>query len=338
MILVTGGTGFVGAHLVRALVARGEKVRCLIRASSRLDNLEGLPVELVQGDLQHPDSLQEALRGCRRLFHCAADYRLFAPDPREIYANNVQGTENLLRAAAQAGVERVVYTSSVGALGLRPDGQPADETTPVTEDQMIGHYKRSKFQAERVAEDWAARGLPVVIVNPSTPIGELDIKPTPTGQVIVDFLNRKVPAYVDTGLNFIDVRDVAEGHLLAAERGRVGEKYILGHRNMTLKELFELLSEITGIPAPRVKLPHWIPLAFAAADTALARLTRRVPRVSLEGVRMARHRMFFDAGKAVRELGLPQTPIEEALTRAVEWFRTHGDIRHDRTAQVAGRT
>ncbi len=192
---------------------------------------------------------------------------------------------------------------------------------------LIGHYKKSKHQAERVAEEWAARGLPVVIVNPSTPVGELDIKPTPTGQMIVDFLNRRMPAYVDTGLNIVDVRDVAEGHVLAAEKGRVGEKYILGNRDMTLKEIFDTLSTVTGIPSPAIRLPHWIPLAAAAADTLAARLTGRLPRVPLEGVRMSRHRMFFDAGKAIRELGLPQTPVEEALARAVAWFRENGYVR-----------
>lgn len=321
--LLTGGTGFVGAHLARALVRRGDRVRCLVRTGSRLDNLEGLDVELVLGDLQDPASLRRATAGCRQVFHCAADYRLWAPDPAEIYETNVQGTCNVLEAAAEAGA-RTVYTSSVGALGLHPDGSPADETTPVSLDDMIGHYKRSKFLAEREAERAAAGGQDVVIVNPSTPIGDLDIKPTPTGQILVDFLNRKVPAYVDTGLNLVDVRDVAEGHLRAAETGRHGEKYILGNRNLTLKEIFDMLAEITGLPSPRIRLPHAIPLAFAQVSELWASLRGKPPRVSPESVRMSMKRMFFDAGKAVRELGMPQSPVEDALERAVRWFRDHG--------------
>lgn len=324
--LLTGGTGFVGAHLARALVERGDHVRCLVRTGSRLDNLEGLEVERVLGDLCDPEALRRAAEGCDEVFHCAADYRLWAPDPAEIYETNVQGTRNVLEAAATVGA-RVIYTSSVGALGLHSDGTPADETTPVTVDDMIGHYKRSKFLAEREAEQAAAAGQPVVIVNPSTPVGELDIKPTPTGQVIVDFLNRNVPAYVDTGLNLIDVHDVARGHLLAAEKGRQGERYILGHRNLTLKQILDLLSGITGLSSPRIRLPHAVPLAFAHLSEAWARLRRRPPRISAEGVRMSKKRMFFDASKAVRELGLPQSPVEDALERAVAWFTDHGYVR-----------
>ena len=327
MDLVTGGTGFVGAHVVRALLRRGRSVRCLVRNSSRRTNLEGLDVEVAIGDVTDPESLSRAMAGVETVYHCAADYRLYARDPRALYACNVAGTDNLMRAAADAGARRVVHTSSVGALGLSANGSPADETTPVRAKSMIGHYKRSKYDAERVAEGWAARGFPVVIVNPSTPVGEYDVKPTPTGQMIVDFLNRRMPAYVETGLNLVDARDVAEGHVFAAERGRTGEKYILGHRNMTLKEILDALSRLTGLPSPGLRLPHWIPLAAAAADTFAARLTGRVPRVPLEGVRMSRHKMFFDAGKAVRELGLPQTPVEEALGRAVAWFREKGYVR-----------
>lgn len=327
MDLVTGGTGFVGAHVVRALLSRGRGVRCLARTSSRRENLEGLEVEIATGDVTDPASLSRAMANIDTVYHCAADYRLYAKDPRELYACNVAGTENVMRAAAEAGARRVVHTSSVGALGLAPNGSAAGETTPVTAASMIGHYKKSKYDAERVAETWAGKGLPVVIVNPSTPVGERDIKPTPTGQMIVDFLNRRMPAYVDTGLNLVDVRDVAEGHLLAAEKGRIGEKYILGNRNMTLKEILDALSRITGLPAPKLRLPHWIPMAAAAADTFLARLSGRPPRVPLEGVRMSRYRMFFDSGKAVRELGLPQTPVEDALARAVAWFREKGYVR-----------
>ena len=319
--LVTGGTGFLGAHVVRALLARGRDVRCLVRAVTPRDNLDGLPVEIVAGDLNDPASLARACAGADIVYHVAADYRLYARDPQEIYRTNVDGTRALLRAAGDAGVTRFVHTSSVGALGLTKDGTPANETTPVTLDAVVGHYKRSKFLAEREAEAAAAAGLPVVIVNPSTPIGEYDIKPTPTGQIVLDFLARRMPAYVRTGLNLVDARDVAEGHLLAAERGRVGEKYILGHRNMTLKEMLDTLATITGLPAPRVRVPHALPLVVGAIDTALSRFTGRVPRVPLEAVRMSRKTMFFDASKAVRELGLPQTDVTIALGRAVEWFR-----------------
>jgi dihydroflavonol-4-reductase len=322
--LVTGATGFVGSHLARELVEHGATVRCLARASSALDNVDGLDVEVVRGDLTRYDQVLAAVRGCDRVFHCAADYRLWVREPRAMFAANVDGTEHVLRAAASCGVERVVYTSTVGALGLEPDGRPADETTPVTAAAMIGPYKRSKYEAERVAEAWAARGLGVVIVNPSTPVGERDVKPTATGQLIVDFLRRRMPAYVDTGLNLIDVRDVARGHLLAAERGRPGAKYILGSTNLTLKEILDRLAALTGIPAPRVRLPHWLPFTFSALDTALRRPFGRAPRVPLDAVRMARKRMFFDAGRAVRELGLPQHPIDDALARAVCWFRDHG--------------
>ena len=327
MNLVTGGTGFVGAHVVRALLARGAAVRCLVRPGSNRSNLEGLAVDLVEGDLRDRCSLDRALRGVETLYHVAADYRLWTKDPGELYRANAGGTENVLAAAAGAGVGRVVYTSSVGALGLTKDGSPADETTPVARDEVVGHYKKSKYDAERVAEAWAARGLPVVIVNPSTPVGELDVKPTPTGQLVVDFLNRRLPAYVDTGLNLVDVRDVAAGHLLAAEKGRPGEKYILGHRNLTLKEILEALSRLTGLPAPAVRLPHAVPLAVAAVDTFVSGLLGRPPRISLESVRMSRHRMFFDAAKAVRELGLPQSPVDAALGRAVAWFRENGYVR-----------
>ncbi len=326
MDLVTGGTGFVGSHVVRALLARGRAVRCLVRAGSRRENLEGLPIEIVVGDLTDAASLIPALSGVRTLYHVAADYRLWARNPNELYRANAGGTDNVLAAASAAGVDRVVHTSSVAALGLTRDGSPADETTPVERSRIIGHYKKSKYDAERVALSWAARGLPVVIVNPSTPVGEGDIKPTPTGQLIVDFLNRRMPAYVDTGLNLVDVRDVAAGHLAAAEKGRVGERYILGNRDMTLREILETLARLTGLPAPRVRLPHWIPLTAAAVATGAARVTGRPPRVSLESVRMSTHRMFFDAGKAIRDLGLPQTPVDEALSRAVAWFRAKGYV------------
>jgi len=325
--LLTGASGFIGGHVLQALLAAGAEVRCLVRDSSPRRNLDGKPVEIAVGDLRDAESLQQATAGCDAVFHCAADYRFYAADSRELYDSNVEGTRNVMRAAASAGVGKVVYTSSVGALGLHVDGSPASETTPVSLADMVGHYKRSKYLAERVAEQWAAKGLPVVIVNPSAPVGDGDLKPTATGKMILDFLKRKVPAYVDTGLNLVDVRDVALGHLLAAEKGKVGEKYILGNRDMTLQEIFQTLSEITGLPAPRVRLPHWVPLTFAALETGFSRLVKREPSVPLEAVKLARYRMFFDASKSVRELGLPQTPVEEPLRRAVEWFRNNGYVK-----------
>jgi len=324
MDLVTGGTGFIGAHVVRALLARGRDVRCLVRPGSRRSNLEGLRVETVEGDVTDMASVEAAVRGCERVFHAAADYRLDARDPAALHAANVSGTGNVLRAAADACAHRIVHTSSVGALGLSGDGSPADEATPVDPATLVGAYKKSKFEAERVARGLAAAGAPVVIVNPSTPVGELDAKPTPTGQVIVDFCNRRMPAYVETGLNVVDVKDVAEGHVLAAERGAVGRSYILGNRNMTLKEILDALARITGLPSPGVRLPHWVPVAAARADRVFARLSGRAPRISLEGAKMSRYRMYFDPSRAVRELGLPQSPVEPALARAVEWFRANG--------------
>ncbi|HYM62305.1 MAG TPA: hopanoid-associated sugar epimerase [Thermoanaerobaculia bacterium] len=323
--LVTGGTGFIGAHVVRALLAKGARVRCLVRPAGVRRNLDGLAVDLVEGDLRDGASLFRAMSGIRTVYHCAADYRLWARDPRELYASNVEGTRNVLAAAAKAGVRRIVYTSSVAAIGIAHDGA-ADEETPMHPGDLIGAYKKSKYEAELVARQAADDGLPVVIVNPSTPLGELDVKPTPTGQIIVDFLNGKMPAYVETGLNLVDVRDVAAGHLLAAEKGRIGERYILGNRNATLKELFDVLARISGLRSPRVKLPHWIPMAFAAVDTTWSKVTGRAPRVPFDSARMARHRMYFESAKAVRELGLPQTPIEQALERAVQWFRDNGYV------------
>jgi len=283
-------------------------------------------MDIAIGDLRDADSLQRAVADCEAVFHCAADYRFYAADPRELYDSNVEGTRNVMRAAASAGVNKVVYTSSVGALGLHLDGSPANESTPVALEDMVGHYKRSKYLAERVADQWVAKGLPVVIVNPSAPVGDGDLKPTATGKMILDFLKRKVPAYVDTGLNLVDVRDVALGHVLAAEKGQVGQKYILGNQDMTLTEIFQALSEITGLSAPRVQLPHWIPLIFAALETSVSRWVGREPSVPLEAVKLSRYRMFFDASKAVRDLGFPQTPVEKPLRRAVEWFRENGYV------------
>jgi len=325
--LVTGASGFVGVHLTRLLRERGHEVRCLVRPSSRRAHLDQLGVAFHVGDLSNRRVLRHAIDGCDVVFHCAADYRFQASAPDELYRNNVVGSENLFTAAADVGVGRVVYTSSVATLGLSHDGTAASETAPSTLSSMIGAYKRSKFLAERVADSFVAmRKLPIVIVNPSTPVGEDDARPTPTGQFLVDFLSRRIPAYVDTGLNVIDVRDVAEGHLLAAERGVVGERYILGHRNVTLAELLDMLAQISGVRWARVHLPHIVPLLAAALEAPLARLRRRPPRVSLEAVRLARKKMFFDPAKAVRDLGLPQSPIETALARAVAWFRAQGYV------------
>jgi len=323
-VLVTGATGFVGANVTRRLVAEGRRVRVLARPTSSLRALEGCPTQLVRGDILEPDSLRLAVEGCGLVFHVAADYRLWARDPAEIYRNNVEGTRNVLEACARSGVARVVYTSSVGTLGIPKDGGPGTETTPVTFDDMIGPYKRSKFLAERVADEYAARGLPVVIVNPTNPIGPWEVKPTPTGQMIVDYLLGRMFATLDTGLNLIHVADVARGHLVAARLGRVGEKYILGCENHSLAEIFGLLERITGIRAPRLRVPHALITLVAVANEARARATGRPPRVPLAGVRMARKRMYFSADKAVRELTLPQTPVEQALRDAVDWFVTHG--------------
>ena len=323
--LVTGGTGFVGSHLVRVLLERGEEVRCLVRSTSRRDNLEDLSVEFVTGDLRDLDSLKRASKGCRVVYHCAADYRLWCKDPNEMYQSNVDGSNNVMQAAFDEGVERVVYTSTVGCLGLNEDGTPANEDTPVNIEDMIGHYKRSKFFAEEKVREWARRGLPVVIVNPSTPVGELDIKPTPTGKIIVDFLLGKMFGYIDTGMNLIDVRDCAEGHVLAAEKGRAGERYILGGHNLTLKELFDALASVTEIASPKLKVPHWVAESYARLENIWSiNIAHREPDVPIESVKLARHRMWFDESKAVRELGLPRGPIERALERAVNWFREHG--------------
>jgi dihydroflavonol-4-reductase len=325
---VTGATGFVGSHLVRVLQDRGFEVVCLARPSSRLDNLSNLPVEIRKGDIRDPSSLLSAMKGCHVAYHCAADYRLWCPDPGQMEAINIEGTRNIMETAYSLGVERVVYTSTVGCLGLNRDGPPADESTPVSLRQMIGHYKRTKFLAEREAERWIQKGLPVVIVNPSTPVGDYDVKPTPTGKIIVDFLRGKMFGYVDTGMNLIDVRDVAEGHLLAAERGRIGEKYILGHQNLLLKEIFDRLSRLTGIPSPRFHVPAWLAVAFAHLDTFwTGQIRHREPLAPLEGARMSRYKMWFDSSKAQRELGLPQSPVDGALARAVTWFREYGYIR-----------
>jgi dihydroflavonol-4-reductase len=326
--LVTGATGFVGSHVARQLVTAGHPVRILARKNSNLQPLEGLSVERVEGDLRDAVSLERAMRGVRRVFHVAADYRLSARNPGELYESNVDGTRLLLEAARDAGVERIVYTSTVATMAVPvDDGALPNEETRAVLGQMIGHYKRSKFLAELEAIKAASAGVPVVIVNPTAPVGPGDWKPTPTGRIVVDFLNGKMPAYVDTGLNVVPVEDVAAGHLLAAEKGRIGERYILGARNMTLKQILDALAQITGRPAPRMKMPHAVALAAGYADQWISRLTGREPQIPVEGVKMSRHRMFVESDKAERELGYEPSSVEAALERAVRWYEEHGYIR-----------
>ncbi len=323
---VTGGTGFVGAHVVRKLLERGDEVTVLIRSTSRTSLLTDLPVKIVTGDLTDLSTLVGHLQGIEELYHVAADYRLWARDPREIYANNAGGTRNVMEAAVRRSVPKVVYTSTVGCLGLPKDGSPGNETTPVTREELVGHYKKSKFDAEQIALEYAGGGLGVVIVNPSTPVGPGDIKPTPTGKIIVDFLKGRMYGYVETGLNLVAVEDVAEGHLLAAEKGMPGEKYILGNKNMTLREILESLSHITNRRPPTLRVPHWIAIAAAAADTAVSRMRGREPNIPVEGALMARKKMFYSSARAVRELGLPQSSVEGALARSVKWFVDNGYV------------
>jgi dihydroflavonol-4-reductase len=326
--LVTGATGFLGSHVARQLVSAGHSVRVLVRRTSNLQALDGLSVECYEGDLCDLASLHRAMKGTRMVFHVAADYRLWTPNPKEIYDTNVEGTRQLLEVAGHAGVERVVYTSTVATIAVPSHGPGLpNEETHATLDQMIGHYKRSKFLAELEAIKAAGAGVPVVIVNPTAPVGPGDWKPTPTGRIIVDFLNGKMPAYVDTGLNLAAVEDVAAGHLLAAKNGRIGERYILGARNMTLKEILEALSLIAGRPAPRLRIPHAVALAAGYADELFSRLMGRVPQIPVEGVKMSRHRMFVESDKSERELGYAPGPIEPALERAVRWYGDHGYIR-----------
>ena len=321
---VTGATGFIGASIVRELLADGREVRVLVRASSNLANLTGLDVDIRQGDLLDSDCLRQGLKGCDVLYHAAADYRLWTRNPEEMYRTNLGGTTAVMEAALASDVSRVVYTSSVGTLGNSGNDTPGTEETKVSLADMVGPYKKSKFLAEREVERFVALGLPVVIVNPSTPVGPWDIKPTPTGKIIVDFLKRKMPAYLDTGLNLIAVEDCARGHLLAELKGRIGRKYILGNANISLRGIFNMLEELTGLPAPKVRLPYAPVLAAAWLNEGISRLSGRQPLIPLAGVQMAAHHMYFDSGRAVLELGLAQTSVKEALQRAVEWFRKNG--------------
>jgi dihydroflavonol-4-reductase len=307
-----------------------------VRPSSDLRALQGLDVERVEGDLRNPSSLVGAMEGVRRVFHVAADYRLWARYPREIYESNVTGTQNLLDAARHSGVEKFVYTSTVATIAVPREGGLPDENTKSSVDEMIGHYKRSKFEAEQCALRAAGTGLPVVIVNPTTPVGPGDWKPTPTGKIIVDFLNGRMPGYVDTGLNFVPVEDCARGHLAAAELGRIGERYILGGRNLTLKEMLDILSAVSGRPTSRWKIPYALAYAAGCVDTGVSRLLGREPQIPLDGVRMARHKMFVDASKAARELGFASGPIESALERAARWYESNGYVAAGRAPAVAG--
>ena len=330
---VTGASGFIGANLVHELIARGHRVKALLRAGSDVRGLRGADYERADGDVSDRVALGNGLRGCDWCFHVAASYHLWLPDYAPMYAANVDGTRNVIEAAAEAGCSRIVYTSTVGCIGLprAVNGvvTPTDESTPVAEAQMSNHYKLSKWKAEVVARELAAKGAPVVTVNPSAPVGPRDMKPTPTGKVIVDFLNREMPAYLDMGLNWVHVRDVAIGHILAAEKGRIGERYILGHAagNWTMKEAFDVLAEITGLPAPKFQVPYFVAWTAAQVDELISSITGKPPKAPIAGVRMAKYKMFFNPAKAIRELGLPQTPPKRALADAVEWFRAHGFVK-----------
>ena len=324
---ITGGTGFIGGNLIRTLCADGYAVRALVRQNSERRNLAGLHCELVEGDLTNTAKLTEQLSGCDVVFHVAAHYSLWAKDAAAIYQANVTGTENILAAAKNAGVKRFVHTSSVAAIGVPAAGTLATETTTTTVNELVSDYKKSKFLAEQAALKAAKNGLDVVIVNPSTPIGAHDVKPTPTGEIILRFLQDRMPAYVHTGLNLIDVEDVARGHILAWQKGRTGERYILGNRNLTFKEMLQMLAQITGKPAPRFAVPHFLPLAVAFMDEMiLARWFGKTPQVSYYSVQMSQHAMYYDSSKAVRELGLPQHSIENALEKAVQWFGANGYV------------
>src|SRR5579864_1402860 len=322
---VTGATGFVGSHVARELAAQGAELRLLARKSSRTVNIEQLKAELVTGDLTDPESLARGMEGCELVFHVAADYRLWVSDPQGMYLANVEGTKNIIRAAQRKSVHRVVYTSTVATMGFTANGTPCDEQSPVALADMIGHYKRSKFMAEQAVIEAARSGVNVVMVNPTTPVGENDIKPTPSGRIIVDFLNRKFPAYVETGLNLVDVHEVARAHVVAAQKAKPGERYILGGENLTLKQFLDRLATITGLPSPTAKVPYAVALGFAACDQFfVGTLMGKEPRATVDAVRMGRKKMFASSEKAARELGYNILPVDDALRRAVAWFRAHG--------------
>ena len=322
---VTGATGFVGSHVARVLAEKGADLRLLVRPSSNLKNIEGLKAEQVVGDLRDPESLEKAMSGCDAVFHVAADYRLWVRDPEQMYKANVEGTRGLLKAAKKSGVRRVVYTSSVATMGFTSNGYLADESSPVSLDNMIGPYKRSKFMAEQVAMEAGHKELDVVTVNLTTPVGDHDIKPTPTGRIVVDFLKKKFPAYVDTGLNLVDVDECARGHVEAFEKGKSGERYILGGENLTLKQILDKLAAITGLPSPTIKVPYVVALATGVVDEVFTgRIMGKEPRATIDAVRMGQKKMFVTSAKAEKELGWKQVPVHNALQRAVEWFRANG--------------
>jgi dihydroflavonol-4-reductase len=325
LAFLTGATGFVGSHVARALAENGADLRLLVRTNSNKKNLDDLKADLVTGDLRDPGSLEKGIAGCDVVFHVAADYRLWVRDPDEMFRANVEGTRAILEAARKANIRRVVYTSSVATMGFTSSGKPADESSPVSLANMIGPYKRSKFMAEQVAIEAAHAGQDVVIVNPTTPVGERDVRPTPTGRIVIDFLKKKFPAYVDTGLNLVDVRDCAMGHIAALEKGRSGERYILGGENLTLKQILDKLAVITGLPSPRVRVPYVLALATGVVDELITgRIRGREPRATIDAVRMGRKKMFASSAKAERELGWKVMPVDDALRRAVDWFRQNG--------------
>jgi dihydroflavonol-4-reductase len=324
-VFLTGATGFLGSHVARILSEQGASLRLLVRPTSNLKNLEGLHAETATGDLRDPASLEKAMAGCDTVFHVAADYRLWLRDPSEMHRSNVDGTRAILEAARKNAVRSVVYTSSVATMGFTGNGRPADEDSPVALADMIGHYKRSKFMAEQVALEAGRAGMRVITVNPTTPVGEQDIKPTPTGRIVVDFLKRKFPAYVETGLNLVDVRECARGHVAALEKGKSGERYILGGENLTLKQILDKLGAISGLPSPKVKLPYFVAYAAGAVDqTVSGRILGREPRATIETVRMGKKKMWASSAKAERDLGWKIVPADDALRRAVDWFRANG--------------
>jgi dihydroflavonol-4-reductase len=332
--LVTGAAGFLGSHVTRQLVARGEEVRVLLRASSTNRAIADLSLEYVTGDLRDPASLDRAMKGIKRVFHVAADYRLWARRSREIYDSNVGGTKNLLEAAKRAGVEQLIYTSTVATIAVdRP--QLPSESTEAKLEEMVGHYKRSKWMAEREVLNAAKSGLPVIVAMPTTPVGPWDWKPTPTGKIILDFLNGKMPGYVETGLNFVGVEECAAGHLLVSEKGKIGERYLLGGENLTLKAMLDILARITGLRAPSLKIPHGLALGVAYANTVFSRLLGREPGIPIEGVKIARHMMFVDSTRAQRELGFHPGPVAAALERAVRWYEANGYIAKGRAKRIA---
>jgi dihydroflavonol-4-reductase len=324
---VTGGTGFVGANLIRSLLEQNYKVKALVRSQSPQSNLENLDIQIITSDLNDPQ-LWEQMQGCDVLFHVAAQYSLWQADKDKLYQNNVLGTRNILEAARKAQVPRTVYTSSVAAIGVQANGIPADENYQSPVEKLIGDYKKSKYLAEQEAHKAFQAGQDIVIVNPSTPIGGYDIKPTPTGDIILRFLRRQMPAYLDTGLNFIDVKDVALGHILAYEKGVSGDRYILGNQNLTLKNILDQLAEITGLPAPQFQVPYWLPYAVAWMDEKVLPIFGKSPSIPLEGVRMSKQVMYYNPAKAIKKLGLPQTEIAIALTDAVNWFKTNGYVNN----------